>query len=358
MNPFMIKVELLCLGAQTNVNIDKGRKSGAGPAGGRYSLLPDGTCLDLPLQGAFVEKSPFSLIQDERGFVLLKNGEFYTRLDIIPYPSFYEKATSDGVLMQRIAILHGKDCLASTVYSRCIYWRSQRQCKFCGIELWRGKPVIELKTARQLGEVAYQAQKEGVANHVTLTTGTPPTPDKGAVFLAEATKAIKQSTNLPVHVQIEPPKNGKWLETLYDAGVDTVGIHVETFDEKVLSQVCPMKPSLKEFFAAWKKAVKLFGEGQVSSFLIAGLGESDESIYKGAIELANLGVIPYLLPLRPIRGTALENAFPPSPERMIRLYETVAQTLHSFGLDPQKNRAGCVRCGACSAINEAFKYFT
>jgi radical SAM protein (TIGR04043 family) len=358
LDSFTIKTELLCLGAQTKENIDKGRKSGAGPAGGRYFLLPDGTCVDLPLQGAFIKKSPFSLIQDEKGFVLLKNGEFYTRMQLVPTPAFYDKTTSDGKLMQRIAILHGEDCLASTVYSRCIYWRSKKQCKFCGIELWHDKPVIELKTPKQMGEVAYEAMKEGVAKHVTLTTGTPPTLDKGAVLLAEATKEIKKNTNMAVHVQIEPPKNGKWLELLYKAEVDTVGIHVESFDEKVLSETCPMKPPLKEYVKAWEKAVKLFGEGQVSSFLIVGLGESDESIYRGAIQLANLGVIPYLLPLRPIIGTALEKAVPPVPKRMMKLYESVAQILHSFGLDPQKNKAGCVRCGACSALNEAFKYFT
>lgn len=37
-----LKVELLCRGVRLGTKIDKGRKAGAGPAGGRYLVLPGG----------------------------------------------------------------------------------------------------------------------------------------------------------------------------------------------------------------------------------------------------------------------------------------------------------------------------
>jgi len=157
-----------------------------------------------------------------------------------------------------------------------------------------------------------------------------------------------------VHVQLEPPKNTEFLEALHQAGVDTMGIHIESFDKKVLNDVCPAKSNVKDYFKAWKNAVELFEEGQVSTFLIAGLGETDQSILQGAEEAARLGVIPYLLPLRPIAGTAFKKVSPPTPKRMIRLYRGVADTLRKAGLDPRKSKAGCVKCGACSALTEAF----
>jgi biotin synthase-related radical SAM superfamily protein len=86
------------------------------------------------------------------------------------------------------------------------------------------------------------------------------------------------------------------------------------------------------------------------------MGETDESIMLGSEKAARLGVIPYLLPLRPIPGTFFEKVSPPTPRRMIKLYQSITETLHRVGLDPRKNKAGCVRCGACSAIQEAFVF--
>jgi len=349
----LLKIELLCKGARIKGTIDRGRKTGAGPAGGRYFILPDGTCVEVPLQGKFVEASPYSLVQRDENWLILKDNKPLAQAKLIPNPNFYEKTTSDGVPMRLVAVLHGEDCLASTVYSKCVYWSQQMQCKFCGIQAGRKKRLV-LKKPHQLAEVAIEAHKEGVAKHVTLTTGTPPRPDKGAILLAEAAREIKQHVDMPVHVQLEPPEDTKFLKMLYDAGVDTVGIHIESFDEKVLSEVCPMKTNVQSYFKAWKEAVKLFGEAQVSSFVIAGLGETDASILDGAEKLARIGVVPYLLPLRPIRETAFENVSPPSPQRMVKLYREVCQILHNYGVNPRKNKAGCVRCNACSALSEVF----
>jgi len=348
-----LKIELLCRGARIEKNIDKGRKGGAGPTGGRYFTLPDETCIEIPLEGKFVESSPFCLVQTDGNWRVLRGTMPLAEAKLVPRPKFYDKTTSDGTPMRKVAILHGKDCLASTVYSKCVHWSSGKQCKFCGIELGRHDRLIQ-KQPHQLGEVAEEAFKEGAAKHITLTTGTPSGPDKGALLLAEATKAIKEHVNMPTHVQLEPPKDIKFLETLHHAGVDTVGLHIESFDEKVFNDVCPAKSNFKAFFRAWKSAVELFGEGQVSTFIIAGLGETDESVLEGAEKAARIGVIPYLLPLRPIAGTTFESVNPPTPRRMMKLYRAVTETLHNVGLDPRKSKAGCVRCGACSALQEAF----
>jgi len=355
LNTTRLKIELLCRGARTEENIDRGRKGGAGPVGGRYFTLPDETCIEIPLQGKFVESSPFRLVQTSGNWRVLRGTRALTEVKPVPRPRFYEKTTSDGTSMRKVAVLHGKDCLASTVYSKCVYWSSGKQCKFCGIELWHRDRLIQ-KQPHQIGEVAEEAFQEGAAKHFTLTTGTPSGRDRGALMLAEVVKAIKEHVNMPVHVQLEPPESTKFLETLQHAGVDTVGIHVESFDQKVLSNVCPAKSNVKGYFKAWKSAAELFGEGQVSTFIIAGLGETDESILQGAENAARVGVIPYLLPLRPIAGTIFEKDNPPTPKRMMKLYRSVVETLHKVGLDPRKNKAGCVKCGACSALQEAFLF--
>jgi hypothetical protein len=66
---------------------------------------------------------------------------------------------------------------------------------------------------------------------------------------------------------------------------------------------------IQHYERAWKKAVALFGPNQVSSFLIAGLGESPASIVWGSEVLADMGVYPFVVPFRPIPGSGMENNF-------------------------------------------------
>jgi radical SAM protein (TIGR04043 family) len=356
MDPAILKVELLCLGARLEGDIDKGRKGGAGAAGGRYLILPENIYVNTPLQGDFVLRSPFKLSKTAEGWMLFRDGEPLVGVKLLGTPKFYEKYTSDGLPMWKIALLHGRDCLASTVYQRCYYWQLGKPCKFCAVELSADLGLtIEVKSPNQLAETALEAVREKVVSHVTLTTGTPETPDKGAILLSEAAKAIKERSGLPVHVQLEPPHDLRYLDMLAEAEVDTVGIHIETFDKKALAENCPMKRDSESFFRAWREAVKLFGEAQVSSYIIAGLGETKQSILEGAETLARMGVVPFLVPLRPLVGTPLARSSPPTPSEMLTLYEAVSEILAKYGLDPRKNKAGCVRCGCCSALNEFYK---
>ena len=351
-----LKVELLCYGVRLSAKMDRGRKAGAGPAGGRYILLSDEFCANTALWGNFVQTSPLKLIE-KNGKCFLSRGNDEIPVELVSHPSFYSKTTSDGIPMQKVALLHGKNCLATTVYQRCVYWSMGKKCRFCGIELSLASgATIPQKTPKQFLEVVEAASEEGVCSHVTLTTGTTASPDRGAKLSAEVVKEVKAYRNIPIHVQVEPPEDNRYLETLADAGADTIGVHVESFDRSVLEEICPGKAetSLRKYFEAWKHSIELFGEDQVSSFIIAGLGESDESILRGSEELARIGVIPYLVPLRPIVGTEFEDKPPPSPRRMIPLYEKVAEVLRTYGVDPTENKAGCVRCGSCSAIKEAW----
>jgi radical SAM protein (TIGR04043 family) len=354
-----LKVELLCEGGRLSAKIDKGRKVGAGPAGGRYIVLPGGFCVNTAFWGAFTEKSPLELTERNGEYFLMRKDDETLEevpIEVVPNPNFYSLKTSDGVPMWKIALLHGTNCLATTVNQKCVHWKFGKECKFCGIDLsLQSGTTIPVKTSKQFREVVEAAAEESVCNFITLTTGTTATPDRGATLLAEVAREVKSHQKIPIHVQMEPPENDKYLEMLADAGADTIGIHIETFDRRILKEVCPGKAetTLEKYFEEWRRSVELFGEEQVSSFLIAGLGEDDESILRGVEELARIGVVPYVVPFRPIVGTEFENKRPPSSKRMIALYKRVAETLKIYGVNPNKNKAGCVRCGACSAVKEA-----
>jgi putative N-acetyltransferase (TIGR04045 family) len=201
--------------------------------------------------------------------------------------------------------------------------------------------------------VALQAKELDSIEHVVLTTGTLKPPGEEISYLTSCASAIKQATGLPIHAQFCPPSDMDGFYALKEAGVDTVGIHIESFDLQILSKVAPAKAAmgLERYEKAWKVAVELFGPNQVSSFLIVGLGEGRESIISGSKFLADLGVYPFVIPLRPIPGSLMEDVLPPDPEEMKRIYGEVTSILERKGLSSSRSLAGCVRCGACSALH-------
>ena len=328
------------------------REGGAGPAEG-VTLHLDGVPATVPTVPWLGETSPYSLRENGRGQELVREGEVVFRPRVRGTVRFEQETDAEGKPLSRYALLHGKDCFATTVSQVCAYWHSGRGCAFCGIglSLSRGNTVAR-KDPRELARAARKARELDHVTHVTLTTGTSAAPDRGVLELGRAARAIKDATGLPIHAQVLPPDDLGRLDHLADEGVDTLGIHVETFSPGVLQRMCPSKHEIgyARFREAWGRAVRIFGPGQVSSFLIVGLGETDEDVIRGARDLAGLGVYPFIVPLRPIPGTPLERRPPPAPERMQRIYRWAADILALDGLSSREVKAGCVRCGACSAL--------
>ncbi len=347
-----LKNRLLCLGVRVPEDIKTGRKAGAGPAGGKYVQVGD-TVINTPIYG-FSEKSPICLDYFGGNYYLSDNGDRF-EADLIQEPNFHSETTSDGVLMKRIALKHGKHCLATTVCQRCIYWRREDECHFCGIELsLKYDTTVPLKTPDQLVEVALKAWEEGLT-HCTLTTGTSSLENRGAGLLAECSGALKERTRMRTHVQLEPVDRNR-IELLKQSGADTIGIHIESLDRGVFEGKCPGKAhQWPNYWKSWDDAVEIFGDNQVSSYVIIGMGEDVRTTKQGIEKMCEHGVIPFLVPLRPIEGTKMENVLPPSPDVMLDYYSHAIGCMKVYGIDPVKNRAGCVRCGACSALVDFYE---
>lgn len=345
--------ELQSLGLRVE-NGSGNRTAGAGPSEGR-ALLIEGMPVFVPISSPFVCQSPYSLREKNGTYLLLKNDNELFPIDFVGRPKFYDYETFDGVEFSKIALLHGKDCLATTVFQKCIYWNSDKRCKFCGIEIsFKNGKTVEKKMPAQLAAVAKAAKDLDNVSHVVLTTGTAKPEIEYIKHLCDCAEWIKSIADLPIHLQIEPPSDVAVIDELKEAGVDSIGIHIESFDFDVLTRVAPAKAQigLKKYMQTWEKAIAVFGTNQVSSFLIVGLGETRQSIIVGSKYLADLGVYPFIVPLRPIPGSLLEDATPPPPNMIIELYEQVGQILRDNGISSANCKAGCVRCGACSALRE------
>jgi radical SAM protein (TIGR04043 family) len=250
--------------------------------------------------------------------------------------------------------LHGRDVLATTVLQTCIrYGRRETSCQFCAIgESLRHGRTINRKTPAQLAEVAKAAVELDGVRHMVMTTGTPNFTDRGAEILCESVAAVKAAVVLPVQVQCEPPDDPAWYQRLKDAGADALGMHLEAATQSVREKIMPGKATvtIEQYMVAFEQAVAVFGRGQVSTYLLAGLGDGAGEILDLCVRLVDIGVYPFVVPFQPIGGTPLEQHAAPSPAFMRQVLEPLGRMLVEAGLRSADIKAGCGRCGACSSL--------
>jgi radical SAM protein (TIGR04043 family) len=332
------------------------RRGGAGPSDHKALTLM-GTTIMVPIHTRPAHHSPFTADPpDAEGrSMLYRDGLPEVPLQFPPQPRFYSLQTLDGIPYWKLAQLHSNNVLATTVLQTCIrYGNTSTKCQFCAIgESLKAGRTIAKKTPDQLAEVAAAAKRLDGVQHVVLTTGTPPTPDRGAAVLAEVAAAIKYRTGLPIQAQCEPPADFVWFEHLKTAGVDTLGMHLEAWDEEVRARIMPGKAEVpvSYYLKAFAAAVKVFGRGQVSTYLLAGLGDTADGLLGACRKLISLGVYPFVVPFVPIGGTQLEHRSPPTADFMRSILQPLGEMLSEAGMTSESVKAGCAKCAACSSLS-------
>ena len=332
------------------------RKGGAGPSDHKTITIAGQTVM-VPVYTSGARRSPFQASPpDPQGAsTLLRDGRVLGTIHFPAAPRFYGLRTADGVPYWKIALLHGRDTLATTVHQTCIRYVDRRTaCQFCAIgqSLEAGRTIAH-KTPAQLAEVARAAVELDGVRDMVLTTGTPNVVDRGAAVLAESARAIKAAVDLPLQVQCEPPRDHDWFHRLRDAGADSLGMHLEAATQAVREKIMPGKAtvSIDRYMEAFASAVPIFGRGQVNTYILAGLGDSAEDILALAGRLIALGVYPFVVPFVPISGTPLENHAPPSSDFMKSVLAPLGRMLREANMKSTDIRAGCGRCGACSSLS-------
>ena len=138
-----------------------------------------------------------------------------------------------------------------------------------------------------------------------------------------------------------------------ESGISGLGMHLEAFDPEVRARIMPGKAEvpLDYYFEAYRAAVAVFGRAQVSTYLLAGLGDSRETLLDGCRKLIDVGVYPFVVPFVPITGTQLEDSEPPTSEFMMSILEPLGAMLKQTGMTSEEINSGCGKCGACSPLS-------
>jgi radical SAM protein (TIGR04043 family) len=338
------------------------RKGGAGPTDHKAVTIFN-TTLMIPVYSSAAKKSSFEATAPTKmGLASLKkDGKIITTIRFIGEPKFYKEQTSDGIPFWKIARLHSKDVLATTVLQNCIrYKEKETSCQFCAIgESLKYDTTIAYKKPQHLAEVAKRAvELDGISQFI-MTTGTPATSDRGAKILYESVSAVAEAVSIPIQVQCEPPDDFEWFSKLKNAGASAIGMHLEAVSNRVRNKIMPGKAevSIAFYFKAFEAAVKVFGKGNVSTYILAGLGDTQKEILEMSRKLIAIGVYPFVVPFVPIGNTPLQNHASPNKDFMHEILDQLARELVSAEMTSDTLESGCAKCGACSTLSSFEKKY-
>jgi radical SAM protein (TIGR04043 family) len=307
--------------------------------------------------------SPLHLVRNGIGkYEIWVDDEKYTDITLLPRPRFYDSTTDNDIPMPKLAVVVGPGHLRSVVNQRCYYHQTGEACRFCAIQHWWDANIE--KAPLEIADTVAAAVSEGVAQHVSLTTATLNTRGKGLEHLVQTARLIQAKVKVPIMLEFEPIADysllGSLLKEAKKAGVTTVSCNIECFDESLRQEVMPAKGRIPvaTYVKTWEKCLEIFGENEVFTVAVVGIGEADESILKGVEMAASHGVMTFLVPHSPAIGAAYEDMEAPGADRMILLYEQAVAIYKKHRLDLGACRAGCVRGGGFSAIKDVARFGT
>lgn len=157
----------------------------------------------------------------------------------------------------------------------------------------------------------------------------------------------KVGADIPIGVSTRIPSKEKILR-LREAGATEARLNIEVPDLELSKKLMPNKP-MEEIFRCIEMACTVFGRGKVSSNIVLGLGEEDDSVIQCIKRLAEVGAIATLYPFDPFESeicATTSNFQRPDAERIYRLAVAHKEILERYKLDPRTLMTMCPACAA------------
>jgi hypothetical protein len=353
-NPALLKLDLYCKGARLDdscyIEGDGGRKilrTRAGLGSGLEVVLPGNLWTNIPVTEPFAARSPYVLHRENGGYRLRRDGIDVAPVKLSPRPDWYDASTSSGKPMTRIGTLQGT-YLGIYQAKVCEYWTAKPQkvnCKFCSVGLNLGVDDADEKSVDEVMEVVRRARDESGITYVDFNTGHYEG-DTYLDILEPYLVRIKKELGLLVGFQTPPHRDLKRYDYLRQMGLNRVSFCFEIFNPEYFKGICPGKHveyGLDHYLEAIRYCATLGKKGPrgepwvTNGEIIAGL-EPVASTIKAIDWITSVGAVPTVCVFRPLVGTDLEHAEPPSTEEMIpvfrRLYEACMEKGLPIGVAP------------------------
>lgn len=305
---------------------DYHRELQAGSALPADMRMPQGTVCQVMVNS----RSPYRVTKEDGTLVLEKEGKALLPVEWLERPRFYDRRTTDGTEMKRVAQLLGACGLICCFSNYCFNWEGGLQCRFCNINATREAhkdSILAAKKIEQVGEVAAAALEELPEVHFLFTGGFLPGGKvaENIVRIMESIRSHSGREKVTVCANISAPADLTDIDRVYQSGVMSVVYDLEVWDQHMFEAICPGKAKnigRHTYLKALEYAVPFFGRGCVVSNFVLGL-EEKEKYFEGAAYLAERGVVMTLQPWFPAIGSRLEGHRPPYGEWILEVNEKV-----------------------------------
>jgi radical SAM enzyme (TIGR01210 family) len=350
-NLIRVKAELLCLGIKSNPLVEAVAPhfNDKGYIHGTQISLENDVLVNVPTGELFVDHySPFTIRLENNRMLLLKHDNPVSycttpSADSDDLRGYYR--TTEASLLRP----HSREVLFYTPVLSCAYANLGKKCLFCTFKNGIGEKASLVEILRKHPHLSEYPD-------LSLGAATPNLDDFGAEsFIGIMEDLRRNGYRFNTSIEIVPPKERSEIGRLKAAGASSIIMNLELYDDEIRKRVCPGKSqvTIDEYRTAWIEAVRVFGEGNVSSVLIFGLEPEDNTI-EAARAMVEIGVIPTIIPFKPYDDCSHElkqDYTFTDPERYFFVSKTVANMLIKKGLSPSMQR-GCTRCGGCSLEKE------
>ena len=348
-------IELQSVGLRVEAPVEPGQ-GGAGPSDSGMMWM-EVVPATVPTQSEAARRSPYVLEAEDDGQGIYRDGvELAVRSRGEPPPAYRPDHRGRGACW-KIALLH-LDSLASTVL---------QDLQLLGPDLDRAG------SAASGSHSTPGARSRRSRRRSSPRSPSPPVTSTGPSMRRSPPGAPALRTAAPVRRRVRPGGEGglrvarrgavrpparprRCSREVHAAGIDAVGIHVEWFDPTVLARVAPGKfrTGIETYFRTWEGALSsLFGEGRVSTYVILGMGEDPDLTITHVQAGREIGVYPFVVPLRPVAGSLMEDVAPPHRLRTpSRLYPRGHGDISTErGHRCRRRWPGAHAAQACSGIN-------
>jgi hypothetical protein len=311
-------------------------------------FLIEGTVINTCITETFCKESPYAIISSNDCFILTKNEMVVCEIEILPLPKWCKEKISDYLIGDYFRP-HSPNCISGCPKLKCTYYRTGDQCKFCSLESPSNEASLVLPDSVVV-KMINEALEYNPNYEIALSGGTCSFEDHSAKYFSNICKLLTagRTTKLDISVELAPPDKDEYIEELFESGVTALIMNVEITNEVLRSTICPGKSSipLTRYFSAFKKAVEVFGKGNVSSVLIAGI-QPVADIIALSEKLIHIGVVPTIIPFKPLDSCLMHDMPLAKPEEVIYIAKIVNGFLQKEDLHTCK-QGGCTKCGGCS----------
>ena len=308
-------------------------------------VLDSGRVINTAMSGSLtLRPTAVPLDHDGSSFFLEYEGRRFRCAPVVQ-PAVLTAPSGYGAPWSDFVKLHSPKTIFATPLRECVFGATGSICQFCTFEGRHLAPVPPEQLADVVAEVA-----RSISGSVgfALGSGTPNLNDHGVRYFSRIAREVTARIQCGISVELVPPHDLRDLEMMRASGVQSLVMSIEVWDVARRKAVCPGKSyvSRRHYLDAWTRAVEVFGRGNVSSVLLAGL-DAPASIEEAIREMVAIGVVPTLIPFRPYDGTPLANHPPTQIEPYLRLAGFNAAELLKARLTPYLQR-GCTECQGCS----------